>query len=249
MDRYVEWLRGVLRLAGELYFQRVEAALWKFAEPFYAWLYDLFERPYTGWQESLDAFLAEQAAEGRTISPEIRQSIVDHIEAHLASRYAQVTSDAPGLPGTRKPAEVTGPEIAEATSNASEGVAPVAAEVVESSSPNPFLQQPAPLGQPLIPPLLHSRPANPPISAARQVQPSQPLPVWQNILAAPNSNKVRAANYSAQMMIRANKAYLKQDLVNKLYAMVTRNPPVPIPGQAVPSNAELIEASNILAHA
>ena len=39
-------------------------------------------------------------------------------------------------------------------------------------------------------------------------------------------------------MIRTNKAYLKQDLVNKLYAMVTRNPPVPIPGQAVPSNAE-----------
>jgi hypothetical protein len=39
MDRYVEWLRGVLRLAGEIYFQRVEAELRRFAEEIYAWLH------------------------------------------------------------------------------------------------------------------------------------------------------------------------------------------------------------------
>ena len=85
MDPYQDFLRKLFRLAGQIWFERVQAELWEFAEPFYAWLYNLFEHPYEGWDKSLDAFLAEQAAAGRVLSPESRQAVIDHIEAHLAS--------------------------------------------------------------------------------------------------------------------------------------------------------------------
>ena len=85
MDPYQDFLRKLFRLAGQIWFERVQAEVWEFAEPFYAWLYNLFEHPYEGWDKSLDAFLAEQAAAGRVLSPESRQVVIDHIEAHLAS--------------------------------------------------------------------------------------------------------------------------------------------------------------------
>lgn len=80
MDPYLEFLRDWFREAGELFFKRVEAELWKFAEPFYAWLYDLFEHPTPDWRASLETFLAGQAAEGRTLTPESYASIVAYLE-------------------------------------------------------------------------------------------------------------------------------------------------------------------------
>jgi len=85
MDRYQAFLREVFQLAGEIYFRRVEAELWKFAEALDGWLHELFEHPRPDWRESLDELLAQQEAEGRTALPQGRQDLLDYLEGWAAS--------------------------------------------------------------------------------------------------------------------------------------------------------------------
>jgi hypothetical protein len=80
LDRYAVFLREVLQLAGEIYFRRVEAELWKFSEALDQWLHELFARPRPDWRESLDQLLAQQAAEGRVAAPESRWELIDFLE-------------------------------------------------------------------------------------------------------------------------------------------------------------------------
>jgi hypothetical protein len=80
MDAYEAWLREVLQLAGEIYFRRVEAELWKFAEALDRWLHKLFSHPRPDWRESFDQLLAQQEAEGRLIEPKSRQDLLDFLE-------------------------------------------------------------------------------------------------------------------------------------------------------------------------
>jgi hypothetical protein len=83
MDPYKAWLRDVLQLAGEIYFRRVEAELWKFAEALDHWLHKLFERPRPDWRESFGQLLAQQEAEGRVVEPKSRQDLLDYLESCL----------------------------------------------------------------------------------------------------------------------------------------------------------------------
>jgi hypothetical protein len=85
IEEYEHVLREYLRLVLELWLERVERELWDFAEPFYAWLYDTLERPTPRWRESLDEFLAWQAAEGRAPTPESRQEIVAWLDSWAAT--------------------------------------------------------------------------------------------------------------------------------------------------------------------
>jgi hypothetical protein len=80
MDPYKAWLREVLQLAGEIYFRRVEAELWKFAEALDQWLHELFAHPRPDWRESFDALLAQQESEGRLIEPKSRHDLLDFLE-------------------------------------------------------------------------------------------------------------------------------------------------------------------------
>jgi hypothetical protein len=80
MDPCAAFLRDVLLLAAEIYFRRVEAELWKFAEALDEWLHELFAHPRPDWRESFDQLLAQQEAEGRLIVPKSRQELLDFLE-------------------------------------------------------------------------------------------------------------------------------------------------------------------------
>lgn len=80
MDPYAPFLRDVLLLAGEVYYRRVEAELWKFAEALEQWLHKLFAHPRPDWREGFDQLLAQQEAEGRLIEPTSRQELLDFLE-------------------------------------------------------------------------------------------------------------------------------------------------------------------------
>lgn len=80
MDPYQAWLREVLQLAGEIYFRRVEAELWQFAEALDQWLHELFAHPRPDWRESFDELLALQEAEGRVVEPKSRQELLEFLE-------------------------------------------------------------------------------------------------------------------------------------------------------------------------
>jgi hypothetical protein len=85
MDDIERWLRDVLRLAGEIYFERADRELWRFTEALYDWLYELFARPRPGWQEGFASFVAEQQAQGRLLVPQSQQAIVDYLERWSAT--------------------------------------------------------------------------------------------------------------------------------------------------------------------
>jgi hypothetical protein len=78
--RSASFLREVLELAGEIFFRRVEAELWKFGEAMHDWFYGLLAHPNPHWRESLAEVLAQQEAEGRILLPESRQALIDHLE-------------------------------------------------------------------------------------------------------------------------------------------------------------------------
>ncbi len=85
MDPYTAWLRDVLRLAGEIYFRRVEAELRKFSEALEEWMHALLMHPRPDWRNSLDLLLAQQAAEGRGVDSKSREALIDHLEVWEAT--------------------------------------------------------------------------------------------------------------------------------------------------------------------
>ena len=76
MDPYADTIREFFRLLGRLWLERLEAELWNFAQALDQWLHELFLHPTPAWRERFEAFLAEQAGEGRVPTPESRDALI-----------------------------------------------------------------------------------------------------------------------------------------------------------------------------
>jgi A nuclease of the HNH/ENDO VII superfamily with conserved WHH len=98
MDPYAAFLRDVLVLAGEIYFRRVEAELWKFAESLDQWLHELFAHPRPDWRESFDQLLAQQEGEGRVVEPKSRQELLDFLSGWAETVDWNAASGDPAVP-------------------------------------------------------------------------------------------------------------------------------------------------------
>ncbi|REK19534.1 MAG: hypothetical protein DWQ37_00235 [Planctomycetota bacterium] len=97
MDAYAVVLRDFLELVAQLWTRRIDAELGDFAAAFDAWLNTLFAHPTHDWRQRLNDFLADQAASGRTITPESRKELVAFLEGWIASPniWADVTRNRP----------------------------------------------------------------------------------------------------------------------------------------------------------
>lgn len=104
MGAYEKVLRKYFRLVGQLWLERVEEELQKFADGLSAWLHGVLEHPTPRWRESLDEFLAGQKAEGRLLKPESRHAILGYLYAWAgtAKPHASAAAGAKVKPRVRR---------------------------------------------------------------------------------------------------------------------------------------------------
>ncbi len=80
IEAYMNATLDVLRLAGQMFLQRIDYELRRFGEDLLDFINDLDRHPRRDWRERFDAFLADQTARGREITPESRKELIVYLE-------------------------------------------------------------------------------------------------------------------------------------------------------------------------
>ncbi len=80
IEAYMNATLDVLRLAGQMFLQRIDYELRRFGEDLLDFINDLDRHPRRDWRERFDAFLADQTARGREITPESRRELIIYLE-------------------------------------------------------------------------------------------------------------------------------------------------------------------------
>ncbi len=80
IEAYMNATLDVLRLAGQMFLRRMDDQLRWFAEDLHDFIYDLDRNPRRDWRERFDAFLADQTARSREITPESRRELIAYLE-------------------------------------------------------------------------------------------------------------------------------------------------------------------------
>ncbi len=80
IEAYMNATLDVLRLAGQMFLRRMDDQLRWFAEDLHDFIYELDRNPRRDWRERFDAFLADQTARGRELTPESRKELIIYLE-------------------------------------------------------------------------------------------------------------------------------------------------------------------------
>jgi|GEM_PF-3113652 len=80
IEAYMKATEDVLRLAGQMFLRRMDDQLRWFAEDLHDFIYELDRNPRRDWRERFDAFLADQTARGRELTPESRKELIIYLE-------------------------------------------------------------------------------------------------------------------------------------------------------------------------
>lgn len=80
IEAYMNATLDVLRLAGQMFLQRIDYELRRFGEDLLDFINDLDRNPRRDWRERFDAFLADQTARGREITPESCKELITYLE-------------------------------------------------------------------------------------------------------------------------------------------------------------------------
>lgn len=80
IEAYMNATLDVLRLAGQMFLRRMDDQLRWFGEDLHDFINDLDRNPRRDWRERFDAFLADQTARGRELTPESRKELIVYLE-------------------------------------------------------------------------------------------------------------------------------------------------------------------------
>jgi len=86
IEAYMKATEDVLRLAGQMFLRRMDDQLRWFAEDLHDFIYELDRNPRRDWRERFDAFLADQTARGRELTPESRKQLIIYLDPFPSAR-------------------------------------------------------------------------------------------------------------------------------------------------------------------
>ncbi len=98
IEAYMNATLDVLRLAGQMFLRRMDDQLRWFAEDLHDFIYDLDRHPRRDWRERFDAFLADQTARGRELTPESRRELIIYLEMWERNVYGGPPREKPREP-------------------------------------------------------------------------------------------------------------------------------------------------------